>query len=205
LAGIKRVKKALSKAELKILHDAHPRTQEQQKARDFFFFSYSCNGMNIKDIALLKTRDLQADTFKFIRAKTINSRKESLSEVVVYLSTFAKEVLLKYGNKMNGPDDFVFPILLKEDDSQKRRSKIQGFTKFINTHLKKLAIAEGLTGDISTYFARHSFASNAIRQGASMEFVMEALSHNNIQTTKGYFAGFEDEAKKEIMEGLMNF
>jgi hypothetical protein len=38
-----------------------------------------------------------------------------------------------------------------------------------------------------------------------MEFVSEALSHSNMKTTKGYFAGFEDEAKKELMETLMNF
>ena len=38
-----------------------------------------------------------------------------------------------------------------------------------------------------------------------MEFVMETLSHNNMKTTVGYFAGFEDKDKKEFMKKLMNF
>jgi hypothetical protein len=38
-----------------------------------------------------------------------------------------------------------------------------------------------------------------------MEFVMEALSHNSMKTTKGYFAGFEDKDKKDFMEKIMDF
>ena len=38
-----------------------------------------------------------------------------------------------------------------------------------------------------------------------MEFVKEAFGHQNITTTQNYFAGFEDEAKKSIVESLLNF
>ena len=38
-----------------------------------------------------------------------------------------------------------------------------------------------------------------------MEYVMEALSHNNLKTTIGYFAGFEDKDKKEFAGKLMSF
>ncbi|MCA6438155.1 MAG: tyrosine-type recombinase/integrase, partial [Bacteroidetes bacterium] len=79
------------------------------------------------------------------------------------------------------------------------------FTKFINQNLKKLALNNGITSEISTYWARHSFATNAIRSGASMEFVSEALSHSNLKITQGYFSGFEDKDKKELMETLMKF
>jgi site-specific recombinase XerD len=54
--------------------------------------------------------------------------------------------------------------------------KVKNFTRFVNQHLKKLAKSLGITEDISTYFARHSFATIAIRSGASMEFVSETLS-----------------------------
>ena len=43
------------------------------------------------------------------------------------------------------------------------------------------------------------------QNGASMEFMMEALSHNNMKTTVGYFAGFEDKDKKDFSENLMKF
>jgi len=42
--SVKSVKKSLSKADLKILMQAEAKNSEQQKARDFLFFSYICNG-----------------------------------------------------------------------------------------------------------------------------------------------------------------
>lgn len=203
--AVKRVKKVLNRQQLKQLFEAKPRTPEQQKAKDFWFFSYSCNGMNIKDIALLRYENLQGNTLKFFRAKTMNTNKENLKEVVVYLTDFAQKIIEQYGNTNNSPKQYIFPILNDTKGEADRRVKIQNFTRFINQNLKKLAVAEGITGDISTYWARHSFATNAIRQGASMEFVSEALSHSNLKTTKGYFTGFEDDTKKELMEALMSF
>ena len=83
--------------------------------------------------------------------------------------------------------------------------KIENFIRFLNQYIKELAVQEGLPEGISTYWARHSFATNAIRQGASMEFVSEALNHSDMQTTQRYFAGFENSAKKELMKKLMDF
>lgn len=203
--SVKTVKKALSKSDLKKLFEAQPTTPEQQKAKDFWFFSYSCNGMNIKDIALLKYKNLQEDTIKFFRAKTIKTAKSDLHEIPVYLTDFSKEVLKKYANQNTAKNEYLFPIISTTDKAEIQHKKIKNFTKFVNQNLKKLAEANGITGDISTYWARHSFATNAVRSGASMEFVMEALSHNNLKTTQGYFAGFEKNVQKEIMQRLMEF
>lgn len=203
--AVKRVKKSLNKAQLKQLFEANPRTPEQQKAKDFWFFSYSCNGMNIKDIAMLRFENMDGNTIKFLRAKTIRTNKENLKEVLVYLTDFTKGIIAKYGNPNPHPKQYIFPILNDAKGEADKRAKIQNFTRFINQNLKKLAIAEGITGDISTYWARHSFATNAIRQGATMELVSEALSHSNLKTTKGYFAGFEDETTRELIEALMSF
>lgn len=199
--AVKRVKKALSNADLKKIFDAKTASVEETRARDFFFFSYSCNGVNVKDIALIKPENIKGDTVKFFRAKTIRTSKENLFEVVIYLTDFAKGVIDKY--KTAG--EYLFPILRSDMSEIQKHKAVKNFTRFINQHLKKIALREGVTGDISSYFARHSFSTNAIRSGASMEMVSEALGHADIATTKGYFAGFEDSAKKELMEKLMKF
>jgi len=62
-----------------------------------------------------------------------------------------------------------------------------------------------LTEKISTYYARHSFATNAINNGATMEFVSEAFTHGDMATTQEYFKGFEDKTKKELMDKMMDF
>ena len=58
---------------------------------------------------------------------------------------------------------------------------------------------------ISTYWARHRFATNALRKGASMEFIQESFGHGNIQTTQNYFAGFDSATRKEFSKGIMDF
>ena len=81
----------------------------------------------------------------------------------------------------------------------------QNFTRFINQHIKKLAKNAGLTSDISTYWARHSFTSTAIRNGASLELIQESLGHKDMKTTMNYWGGFDDAAKRGISEKLMDF
>lgn len=198
-------KKALDKAQLKKLFEAPPLTPEQEKAKDFWFFSYSCNGMNIKDIALLKYENLKNNTLEFYRAKTRRTTKQAPHKIIVCLTKFAASIIKKYGNSDKSPDQFVFSIVSKEQSELVKHNRIKNFTKFVNQNLKKLAIAKGITGDISTYWARHSMATQAIRMGASMEFVSEALGHNNLKTTQNYFAGFQDKDKKKFMEKMMKF
>lgn len=204
IPSVKKVKKALGKSELKTLFESTPKSTEQEKAKDFWFFSYSCNGMNIKDIALLKVENLDQDKLIFIRAKTKNTTKDKLQPVVVYLTEYAKSIIQKYKTGSHSRD-FLFPVLSQGDTAEIKNNKIQNFVRFINQHIKKLAKDNNLPEDISTYWARHSFATHAIRSGASMEFVSEALSHSNIKTTQGYFAGFDDDQKKTIAQSLMEF
>jgi integrase/recombinase XerD len=205
MPAVRSVKKSLSKEQLKTLFDAIPSTPEQRKAKDFWFFSYSCNGMNIKDVALIKHKDLQEGKIVYYRAKTINTAKADLKPITVYLGDFGKRIIAEYGNSGNSPEDFIFSIVNESQSLLERHRAIKNFTKFINQNLKKLAKHNGITNEISTYWARHSFATNAIRNGASMEFVSEALNHSNLKVTQGYFSGFEDEAKKDFMENLMKF
>lgn len=205
IPSVRNVKKALSKDQLKTLFDAKPQTTEQQKAKDFWFFSYICNGMNIKDIAMLRYENIHDGEIVFYRAKTINTSKTDSRPVSVSLTKYAKLIIKKYGNKPHVPKNYIFPIIEDSMDEVVKRAKIQNFTRFINQNIKTLALAEGITSEISTYWARHSFATNAIRNGASMEFVSEALNHSNMKTTQGYFAGFEEKSKKELMDKMMNF
>ena len=202
---VRNVKKVLNNEDLKKLFAAKPNTPEQAKAKDFWFFSYACNGMNIKDIALLKYEDIREDKIVFYRAKTINTSKSDLKPVTVYLNEFSKSIIDTYGNKNRNKGGYIFPIISDNESEPIKHAKIKNFTRFINQNLKKLAATIGLTNEISTYWARHSFATNSIRNGASMEYVMEALSHNNLKTTIGYFAGFEDKDKKEFASKLMDF
>ena len=198
----KKVKKALNSKELKRLFDAVPTNDNEQQAKDFWFFSYTSNGMNFKDIALLKYSDIKDDKFSYYRAKTFDKSLEK-TQIIIYLTDFTNAIIQKYGNKSKS--GFVFDIIKMTDSSEIQYKKIKNFTRLINDHIKRIAKNNDLPTDISTYWARHSFATNSLRKGASMEFISEALNHSDLNVTKNYFAGFEDEAKKAFANSLLDF
>jgi site-specific recombinase XerD len=196
-------KKAFDSEQLTKLFQAVPVNMEQEKAKDFWFFSFVCNGMNIKDIVYLKWKNIVGGQIEFVREKTKRTKKAKQKVIQVPLTDFAKEFIEKYGVK--DKSQYVLPIINDEMSEEEKDARKRTFTRFINQHLKNLAKANGLTEDISTYWARHSFATTAVRKSASMEFVSEALGHSDLKTTKNYFAGFEDKTKKEILEGITDF
>ena len=197
----KKVKKALNLLQLKTLFNAEPKTPEQEKAKDFWFFTFAANGLNVKDIALLTHDRLSEDSFHFYRAKTLELSEES-EPIIVHLNKFTKGIINKY--KTSRDSKLVFPILHGNEDAEEQHKKIKKFTRFINQHINKLAEAHKLP-HISTYWARHSFAAKAIRGGKSMEFVGDTFGHSNYETTKAYFQGFEDDVKKEFSQQIMDF
>lgn len=200
----KGVKKALNKEQLKLLFESEPGTPEQQKAKAFWFFSYACNGMNIKDVANIKYKDISGDTLTFRRAKTANTNNTQ-APVFVYLNEFTRNVIEQYGNQNKSAESYIFYIIDHNATAEAQHRELKNFIRFINQHFEIFANNVGIKEKVSTYWARHSFATNAIRSGASIEFVSEALSHSNLSTTRNYFAGFEDDKKREIANKLMKF
>ncbi|MBR9861713.1 tyrosine-type recombinase/integrase [bacterium] len=200
-----KVKKALSKADLSILYKATPRNKDQEKARDFWFLSFSLFGMNMKDIVELRWKNINNNYVEFIRRKTRNTQRSNLRPIQVPLSDLSKSIIKKYSNSEKTPSALLFDIIGESDTEEDKYKKVKRFTRYINQHLKELAREVGVTTEVSTNWARHSFATKAIREGASMEFVGEALGHNNPTTTVQYFSGFEDETKQNFMQGLLSF
>lgn len=201
----KNVKKALNKEQMKMLFNAKPNNKEQQKAKDFWFLSYNCNGMNMKDIAQLKYEDIQGDKIIFYRAKTLFTSKTQLNPIVIYMNPFIEKIIQKYGSKKQLEHNYVFDVIDEKDIPEKKQTKIKNFTRFINQHLKKLCEANELPSNISTYWARHSFATLSVQKGATLEFMQESLGHKNMSTTQAYFAGFDDDTKRDFAKGLMDF
>jgi len=191
-----KVKKSLSEEEIRILFNSKPASPEQQKAKDFWFFSYLSNGMNIKDIINLRHCQIGNESFVFERIKTASTNRET-RPIEVILTDFHRYVFNEYGSVSSEPRQFVFDIIQDQNSPEKVHSRTKSFTRFINQHMKKLATTNGLRNDISSYFARHSFATRLIRKGKSIAFAQEALGHSSSKTTERYFAGFTNEAKRE--------
>lgn len=198
----KKRKIALSKDEIKILFNGTPQNEHQAKAKAFWFFSYLCNGMNTKDIVNLKYKDLENDYFIFERAKT-DKTTTVLESIKVFLHPFAKEVIEKYGNPSKSPNNYIFEVLEKGMSDIEQKRKKDNFNRYINQHIEPYAKSLGIDKNITVLVARHSFSTILARGGQSVALISEALGHTNIKTTQNYLDGFEDEAKKGILNDLL--
>jgi len=200
-------KNALKPSELKLLFNAKPATPQQEKAKDLWFFLYVCNGMNINDVVRLKAENLddRNNCFSFYRGKTKNTSKSNLTEVKVYLNEYSKRIIEKYRNPHNSSNEYLFPFIKDASNEEAIVNKVEKLTRFINTHFKKLALDNSIETNVSTNVSRHSYATFSVNNGRSLEAVQEALGHKNIKTTQNYFAGFDEEAKREFAQKIMDF
>ncbi len=88
---------------------------------------------------------------------------------------------------------------------EKQRDDIKLLTHLINEHMKQIAVELGIQKPITTYYARHSFATILKNSGVSTEFISEALGRKSLQTTKNYLAGFEQDAIRKTTDVLTSF
>ena len=202
----KNVKKALTLAEIERIYN-YPTIpgEPTDKAKDYWFFSYLCNGVNIKDICRLRWRDIDGDRITFIRAKTARTKKKSQKPVVVILTEESRAILDKWANKDQQPDNYVFPILSADVTPQRERELVQYLTRSINKYVKRIATDLGIDKPVTTYTARHSFSTVLKRSGAPIEFISESLGHQDLRTTENYLDSFEDDVKRQYSKSLLNF
>ena len=71
--------------------------------------------------------------------------------------------------------------------------------------MKKIGEELGFELALTTYVARHSFATILLRSGVPMIFASQSLGHSNLITTQKYFAGFDLAAQTEYGKVLINF
>ena len=159
------VKKALDQKQLKKLFEAKPKTPEQEKAKDYLVFLLFLQWHEHKGYCIIKYENLKGSSLEFYRAKTKRTMKKNPHKIVVSLTKYALTFIKKYGNPDKSPGQYIFPIISDDQSELIKFSRIKNFTKFINQNLKKLATDNGITSDISTYWARHSMATQAIRMG----------------------------------------
>ncbi len=200
------IKKAISKDVLSKLYYAELESESQEKARDFWFFSFNGNGMNVADIIKLKYKNLSGEYLSFERTKTeLTSRGRDAIVITCHLNDDIRQTIEKWGNKDKSPDNFIFPIISYDNTELEVRLIKQNFVQFINKNMKKICKIAGVEIPIRTMEARHTFSTILKNSGVSPHYVKEALGHTSLQTTENYLAGFEDEYKKKASEIINDF
>lgn len=171
------------------------------KYRDYWMFLYLCNGINVTDLVKLRYDDIVDGEIRFIRQKTMRTSKVQ-QEIRVVLSEDMRRIIDNLGNlNRNG---YIFPVLTGDETPLQAKLKTQYFTRAINKNMAIIAEELGLPR-VSTYTARHSFATVLKRAGVSIAYISESLGHNSLTTTEHYLASFEREEREKNAKFLTNF
>ena len=156
------------------------------KMRSFFYFSYRANGMNIRDLVLLKWDNIKYGVIEFVRAKT--ARTGSTERIIkAPVLPEIQEIIDKWGDTAS---EYVFGYINKSMTPDEVLLTTKNLTRLMNKHLAIITKATGLP-KISTYTARHSYATNLLRAGAPVELISGQLGHSRITTTQSYLEGFD--------------
>jgi len=200
------IKKALAIGQIKQIFDYPTQPGSTlELAKDFWIFTYLCNGINMMDIAQLRWKDIDERSIRFIREKTKRTKKGDPLTITAARNSHINAILAKWGRTGAGPDGNVFNIVAAGGSPKVARAKIQQFTKLVNTWMKRIGEDLGFGLTLTTYVARHSFATILLRSGAPITFASQSLGHSNVITTQKYFAGFDLESQAEYTKVLVNF
>lgn len=199
------IKKALRLQDVSKIYNYIPECDQEAKAKDFWIFSYLANGINPKDIASLKYKNIEGEFLIFERAKTENTTRSNPKSISVYLSEDLTRIIDLWGNADKSPDNYIFPVLQVGVTPLRQYELLELFIRFINEWMDKIRRKLKIEKRVSTYVARHTFSTVMKRSGVSTEFIQEALGHTDIRTTENYLDSFEKEIKKEYASRLLAF
>jgi len=173
-----------------------------KKHRDYWMFLYLCNGLNVADFVKLKYSNIENGEIFFIRQKTERTSKE-VREIRIVVTEPMQRIIDEYGNEL-APDNYIFPTLTGNETPMDMKQKTKYLTRAINKHMAIIGKELGI-GTISTYTARHSFATVLKRSGSNVAYISEALGHDSQKTTESYLASFEREERVKNAKLLTNF
>lgn len=164
-------------------------------ARDMFMFSFYTRGMSFIDMAYLRKSDIRRGVLTYCRRKTgqiLHVKWEACMQAIVD----------KYNTKSS---PYLLPILT---DCTLRNERMQYLylAHKVNHYLKDIGCNLRLNISLTTYVARHTWASVARSKNVPLSVISEGMGHDSEATTRIYLASLDtvavDKANKMIIKLL---
>ena len=197
-ANVRTAKRAISVKDIRKIEKLDlPRGSSLDKARDMFLFSFYLRGMAFVDMAFLKKSDLKCGMVSYNRRKTHqNLNIEWIKPMQAIIDKYAEQT-------KDSP--YMLPILTgKETSPYTQYRKVEYNT---NYNLKKIGKMIGLKIPLTTYVARHTWASIALHMNIPIATISEGMGHNSYKTTQIYLESIDvatiNEANKRIIRKIL--
>lgn len=185
-------KRALSKEDILSIIGYKGSSALEILAIDVFAFSYFTAGINFIDMALLKSENIIDNRIVYYRHKT-------KKQIIVPLQTKANEIIEKYRG-----GTYLFPILSSFHKTEVQKAdRLHKVLSKVNKYLKRIGEELNLPIPLTTYVARHSYATVLKRSGVSTSIISESLGHSSERITQVYLDSFGNEQMDEAMKNLL--
>lgn len=165
----------------------------QSMARDIFVFSFYCQGMPFVDVAHLRKSQIVNGHIRYLRKKTGQS-------VDILVEPCMARIMRRYDDKSA---DYVFPIITSANGQVAHEQYLRQLS-YYNHALKLIGRKAGINRPLTSYVARHSWASIAFQNNVDLQVISRAMGHTNPSTTLIYIKELDNErlarANRKIIE-----
>lgn len=197
-------KRAISRDDVRRIEALEVETDRLRLAKSVFLFSFYVGGINFVDLARLRWRNITTDSegkqrLSYVRQKTGGRFSLRLVVPAVALVEQYRPFTLE------SPDNYVFPILSMtiHKTPMQIKNRLNKVIGQVNKDLKVLGELAGIATPLTTYVARHSFATALKRAGQSVAVISEAMGHKTEAVTAVYLDSFATETLDSAFESLV--
>lgn len=186
-----RTKRALTAEQMEQLRntDFSVLTLRQQQVLTYFLLMFMLRGMPFIDLAHLRKSDLRNSRITYRRHKTGKL-------MVVDVPPDAMRLLQKYRDKTDS--EYLFPLLHGGLFMEEHHHRYQETLRHFNRELARL-MKQLLPGvSVSSYTARHTWATLAYHSGVPVGLISQSLGHSSIRVTMTYLKPFDAEVIDRI-------
>ena len=186
-----RTKRALTAEQMERLRntDFSMLTLHQQQVLTYFLLMFMLRGMPFIDLAHLRKSDLRNRRITYHRHKTGKL-------MVVDVPPDAMRLLQKYRDKTDS--EYLFPLLHGGLFMEEHHHRYQETLRHFNRELARL-MKQLLPGvSVSSYTARHTWATLAYHSGVPVGLISQSLGHSSIRVTMTYLKPFDAEVIDRI-------
>ena len=186
-----RSKRALTAEQMEQLRntDFSVLTLRQQQVLTYFLLMFMLRGMPFIDLAHLRKSDLRNRRITYRRHKTGKL-------MVVDVPPDAMRLLQKYRDKTDS--EYLFPLLHGGLFMEEHHHRYQETLRHFNRELARL-MKQLLPGvSVSSYTARHTWATLAYHNGVPVGLISQSLGHSSIRVTMTYLKPFDAEVIDRI-------
>ncbi|GAB3639722.1 site-specific integrase [Spirosoma arcticum] len=173
-------------------------------AKNVFLFSFYVGGINFVDLAKLRWRNLTTDSEGNQRLTYI--RQKTGGKFSVRLLAPAITIIEQYRpDTGNGPDEYIFPILngKQHQTPTQIHNRTHKVSAMVNADLKTVGQRAGIDTPLTTYVARHSFATALRQKGTATAVISQMMGHKTEAVTAIYLDSFASETVDLAYDALL--